>query len=89
MLLNTARGPLIDEEALAQALNAGKLRGAALDVVCQEPILEDSPLLTCKNCILTPHIAWAPIESRQRLLNTVIKNIRGFLEGKPRNVVNM
>lgn len=89
MLINTARGPLVDEEALAQALNTGKLRGAALDVVCQEPILEDSPLLTCKNCILTPHIAWAPVESRQRLLNTVIENIRGFLEGKPRNVVNM
>ncbi len=89
MLLNTARGPLVEEAALAQALNSGKLRGAALDVVSREPIPENSPLLSCKNCILTPHIAWAPIESRQRLLNTVIENIRGFLEGKPRNVVNM
>lgn len=89
MLLNTARGPLVDEEALAQALTTGKLKGAALDVVSEEPILENNPLLTCPNCILTPHIAWAPVESRQRLLNTVIENIRGFLEGTPRNVVNM
>ncbi|HAL88494.1 MAG TPA: glycerate dehydrogenase [Clostridiales bacterium] len=88
MLINTARGPLVEETALAAALNSGKLRGAALDVVSQEPINADSPLLTCKNCVLTPHIAWAPIESRQRLLDTVVENIRAYLAGKPQNVVN-
>ncbi|MGM9584060.1 MAG: D-2-hydroxyacid dehydrogenase [Faecousia sp.] len=89
MLINTARGALVDEAALADALNSGKLRGAALDVVSQEPIRQDNPLLSCKNCILTPHIAWAPIESRRRLLDTVVENIRAFLNGKPQNVVNM
>lgn len=88
MLINTARGPLVDENALARALNTGKLRGAALDVVSQEPIGEDSPLLSCKNCILTPHIAWAPVESRQRLLDTVAENIRAYLNGTPQNIVN-
>ena len=89
MLINTARGALVDEAALADALNSGKLRGAALDVVSREPIRQDNPLLSCKNCILTPHIAWAPIESRRRLLDTVVENIRAFLAGKPQNVVNM
>lgn len=89
MLVNTARGPLVDENALARALNEGRLRGAALDVVSQEPIAEDSPLLHCDNCILTPHIAWAPVESRQRLLNTVAENIRAYLNGTPQNIVNL
>lgn len=89
ILVNTARGALIDEAALAQALNSGKLRAAALDVVSQEPIPLDSPLLACRNCLITPHIAWAPLESRQRLLNTVVDNIRGFLNGEPVNVVNL
>ena len=89
MLINTARGALVDEAALADALNSGKLRGAALDVVSREPIRQDNPLLSCKNCILTPHIAWAPIESRRRLLDTVVENIRAFLDGKPQNVVNL
>ena len=89
MLINTARGALVDEAALADALNSGKLRGAALDVVSQEPIDGENPLLSCKNCIITPHIAWAPLESRQRLLDTVVENIRAFLEGTPQNVVNM
>ena len=89
MLVNTARGPLVDENALARALNEGKLRGAALDVVSQEPIAEDSPLLHCKNCILTPHMAWAPVESRQRLLDTVAENIRAYLNGTPQNIVNL
>ena len=89
MLINTARGALVDEAALAEALNSGKLRGAALDVVTQEPINGKNPLLSCKNCIITPHIAWAPLESRQRLLSTVVENIRAFLEGTPQNVVNM
>ena len=89
ILLNTSRGPLVEEAALAQALNAGKLRGAAVDVVSQEPIVEGNPLLGCKNCIITPHMAWAPVESRQRLLDTVVENIRSFLDGKPQNVVNL
>ena len=89
MLVNTARGALVDEEALAQALNSGKLRGAAVDVVSPEPPVAGDPLMDCKNCIITPHIAWAPVESRQRLLDTVVENIRSFLDGKPQNVVNL
>ena len=89
ILLNTSRGPLVEEAALAQALNAGKFRGAAVDVVSQEPIVEGNPLLACRNCIITPHMAWAPVESRQRLLDTVVDNIRAFLDGKPQNVVNL
>lgn len=89
VLINTARGALVDEEALAAALKSNKLRGAAVDVVSQEPMNPDNPLLTCKNCIITPHIAWAPVESRQRLLDTVVENIRAFLSGTPQNVVNM
>lgn len=89
MLINTSRGPLVDEQALADALNSGKLRSAAVDVVCHEPMNANCPLLSCKNCIITPHMAWAPVESRQRLLDTVVENIRAFLEGKPQNVVNM
>ena len=89
MLINTSRGPLVDEQALADALNSGKLRSAAVDVVCHEPMDADCPLLSCKNCLITPHMAWAPVESRQRLLDTVVENIRAFLAGKPQNVVNM
>ncbi len=89
ILLNTARGPLLDEAAVAEALRSGKLRGAAVDVVCTEPIPADSPLLTAPNCIITPHMAWAPIEARQRILDIATDNIRGFLSGKPQNVVNM
>lgn len=89
ILLNTARGPLIDEAAVADALRRGKLRGAAMDVVLSEPIPADSPLLTAPNCIITPHMAWAPIEARQRILTIATENIRGFLNGNPKNVVNM
>lgn len=89
MLINTSRGPLVDEQALADALNSGKLRSAAVDVVCHEPMNPDCPLLGCKNCVITPHMAWAPVESRQRLLDTVVENIRAFLDGKPQNVVNL
>lgn len=89
MLINTARGPLIDEAAVAAALESGKLRGAAVDVVSHEPICADNPLLTTRKCIITPHIAWAPIESRQRLLDCVVGNIQAFLDGTPRNVVNL
>ncbi len=89
ILINTARGGLLDEEAVAQALVSGKLRAAALDVVSQEPMAEGNPLLSAPNCIITPHIAWAPLESRQRLLDCVVENIRCFLDGKPQNVVNL
>ena len=88
ILINTSRGPLIDEQAVADALAQGKLRGAAVDVVSKEPIPGNSPLLTAPNCIITPHIAWAPLETRQRLLDCVISNIQGFIDGKPQNVVN-
>ena len=87
-LINTARGGLLDEQAVADALTAGKLAGAAVDVVTEEPMKTYNPLLTCPNCIITPHIAWAPKESRQRLLDCCVENIRAFLRGKPQNVVN-
>lgn len=88
ILLNTSRGGLLDENDVADALRSGKLRAAAVDVVSQEPMLSSNPLLTAPNCIITPHIAWAPVESRQRLLNCVADNLRCFLEGRPQNVVN-
>ncbi len=88
ILLNTARGGLVDEEALKAALLSGKLRGAAVDVVSQEPIDPNNPLLTAPNCIITPHMAWAPIESRQRILDSVTESIQGYLSGNPVNVVN-
>lgn len=88
MLINTSRGGLVDEDALLEALKSGKLRGAAVDVVSAEPMQADNPLLHAPNCIITPHIAWAPVESRQRLLGTVVENIRCWLEGAPQNVVN-
>lgn len=87
-LINTARGGLVDEQAVTDALIAGKLAGAAVDVVSEEPMKANNPLLTAPNCIITPHIAWAPKESRQRLLDCCVENIRGFLDGKPQNVVN-
>lgn len=89
MLVNTARGGLVDENALVDALESGKLRYAAVDVVSQEPMRDDNPLLCTRKCIITPHIAWAPVESRQRLLDCVVENIRAFLEGRPQNVVNL
>lgn len=88
MLINTARGGLVDEAALLSALKTEKLRGAAVDVVSEEPMSPDNPLLKTDKCIITPHIAWAPVESRQRLLNCVVENIRCYLNGKPQNVVN-
>lgn len=87
-LLNTARGGLIDEDALAFALGTGKVGGFAADVVSAEPISPLNPLLTAPNCILTPHMAWAPIEARQRIINTTLDNIRQFLDGQPIHVVN-
>lgn len=88
MLVNTARGPLIDEGAVRQALESGKLSGFAADVVTVEPIPADSVLLHAPNCILTPHMAWAPKASRQRIMECTQKNIRAFLRGKPINTVN-
>ena len=88
ILLNTARGPLVDEQALCDALSDGKLRFAAADVAAVEPIPTDSPLLRAPNCILTPHMAWAPVESRQRILDCTVASIRAFMAGSPRNTVN-
>ncbi len=88
ILLNTARGPLLNEQDVAEALASGKIRSAAADVVSTEPICPDNPLLAAPNCILTPHIAWAPRESRQRILDCTVSSIRAFLEGKPINTVN-
>jgi glycerate dehydrogenase len=88
MIINTSRGQLIVEQDLKEALENGKLAGAALDVVSKEPIERDNPLLTAKNCIITPHIAWAPKESRKRLLDTALENLDAYLKGSPINVVN-
>lgn len=87
-LINTSRGPLIDESALADALNNGKITGAGLDVLSSEPPPPDNPLLSAKNCYITPHFAWATKAARMRLLQTVIDNIRAFLQNSPINVVN-
>lgn len=87
-LVNTSRGPLVDEAALAEALNAGKIAGAGLDVLAVEPPKADNPLLAAKNCFITPHIAWATRAARARLLQIAADNVRAFLAGKPRNVVN-
>jgi len=89
MLINTSRGGLVDENALVEALKCGKLKYAAVDVVSSEPMKADNPLLKTRKCIITPHMAWAPVESRQRLLNTVVENVRAYLAGRPQNVVNL
>ncbi len=88
MIINTSRGPLVVEEDLREALESGKVAGAAVDVVSSEPISAENPLLKAKNCIITPHIAWAPKESRTRLMNTTIENLEAFINGSPINVVN-
>lgn len=87
MILNDSRGPLIVEEDLKEALESGKVGGAAVDVVSTEPITPDNPLLSAPNMIITPHIAWAPKESRQRLMDVAVSNLKAFLEGKPCNTV--
>lgn len=87
-LLNTARGGLIDEAALAEALEAGLLAGAGLDVVSAEPVKADNPLLHARNCVITPHIAWSSLPARRRLMATTAENIRAFLRGEPANRVN-
>lgn len=88
-LLNTSRGPLLDEQAVADALNKERIAGAGLDVLSVEPPKADNPLLSAKNCIVTPHIAWATRAARGRLMDVAVANIRDFLAGKPRNVVNV
>lgn len=88
IILNNSRGPLVVEQDLADALNSGKVYAAGVDVVSTEPIRGDNPLLTAKNCIITPHISWAPKESRQRIMDCTVSNVRSFLEGTPVNVVN-
>jgi glycerate dehydrogenase len=88
-LINTARGALVVEPELAEALNQGRLAGAALDVVSQEPIRPDNPLLGARNCLITPHIAWATEEARARLMEATVANVAAFLSGQPINVVNL
>lgn len=88
IILNNSRGPLIVEEDLTDALKSGKVKAAGLDVVSSEPVHGDNPLLKAPNCIITPHISWAPKESRKRLMQIAVKNLKEFLEGNPINVVN-
>ena len=87
ILINTSRGPLVVEADLAEALNSGKLRAAGLDVASTEPIKADNPLLKAKNCYITPHIAWAPSESRKRLMDIAVENLKSFINGKVINQV--
>lgn len=88
IIINNSRGQLVNERDLADALESGKVRAAGLDVVSSEPIMTDNPLLTAKNCIITPHISWAAKESRQRIMDCTALNIKAFLDGDPVNVVN-
>ncbi len=88
ILINTSRGPLIVEQDLADALNSGKVGGAGLDVLSIEPAEDNNPLLRAKNCIITPHIAWAPKESRSRLMSIAVDNLEAFIKGSPVNIVS-
>lgn len=88
MIINNSRGQLVNEQDLADALNSGKVAAAGLDVLSSEPVSSDNPLLTAKNCIITPHISWAPVEARQRIIDATCSNITAFLEGRAENIVN-
>lgn len=88
ILINTGRGPLVDEQAVADALQSGKLGAYGADVLCEEPPVSGSPLLSAPNAFITPHIAWATVEARSRLLRAAVENVRAFLSGKPQNVVS-
>lgn len=87
-IINTSRGPVVNEHDLAQALNSGIISGAGLDVVETEPMKADNPLLGAKNCLITPHVAWAPVQTRQRLIAAAAENLRSFINGTPKNKVN-
>jgi len=87
-VINTARGGIVHEQDLADALNSDRIAGAGVDVLQKEPMSPDTPLKTAKNCIITPHIAWSALETRDRLVNIVADNLRNFLEGHPTNQVN-
>jgi glycerate dehydrogenase len=87
IVINTGRGPLVDEQALADALNNGTIAGAGLDVLSTEPPAGDNPLLSAKNCVITPHIAWASREARSRLIGIAAGNLSSYLGGNPKNLV--
>ena len=89
ILINTGRGPLVNEKALADALNAGRIYAAGIDVLEQEPPRKGSPLIKAHNCYITPHIAWATKAARERLMQIALENVQAFIEGKPKNVIKV